>query len=107
MTNITEESYNPFNIHHRIGYPKFNSTGITFPWHHKANAAKTLWRMAKVLDVPFDYHSIHRAVSLTLDSSRYSFRLGGFCFDIPIGLQQAAIRCDIGDLAGVEIERDL
>ena len=85
----------------------FNSTGITFPWHHKANAAKTLWRMSKALDLPFDYHSIHRAVSKTLDNSLYSFRLGGACFDIPIGLQRASIRCDIGSMAGVELVRDL
>ena len=85
----------------------FNTTGITLPWEHKANAAKTLWHMAKALNLPFDYHSIHRAVSLTLDDSLYSFRLGNACFDIPIGYQRAAIRCDIGSMAGVEPVRGL
>lgn len=84
-----------------------NNTGIVFPWHRRTRAAKTLYAMSHSLGLKWDFQSIHRAVNKTLDNHRYSFRLGGASFDIPVGMQRAAIRCDIGTLAGVEIVRDL
>ena len=96
MTNITEESYNPFNIHHRIGYPFFRSYTVASELHQLSNS----------LGLNISLHDILRAVRICKQNRESFFRIGGACFDMGIGFQKAAIRCDIGPFAGCSITAD-
>ena len=85
----------------------FNTSSLGISFTHRAEMAKTLYAMSQSLGLHWDFASIHLALCKTLEQHRFSFRLGGACFDIPISYQRASIRCDIGGMAGVELVRDL
>ena len=78
----------------------FNTSSLGISFTHRAEMAKTLYAMSQSLGLHWDFASIHLALCKTLEQHRFSFRLGGACFDIPIGYQRASIRCDIGGMAG-------
>ena len=68
--------------------------------------AYELFQLSEALGLGINIADIQRAVRICKSRQQYFFRLGGACFDMGIGFQKAAIRCDIGTFAGCSIELD-
>ena len=68
--------------------------------------AYELFQLSEALGLGIDIRHIQRAVRICKSRRESFFRIGGACFDMGIGYQRAAIRCDIGPFAGCSIEAD-